>query len=94
MTDDIDANAKDFAEVVGYEVREDPDRPGSFLWRNGADGSDQSYATEAKAWDDAAFNAASEVMGHHDLDSEEWDGASHAARMDLAREMVGTTPTP
>ncbi len=94
MAYEIDEQSRELARTVGYEVSEDPDQPGMFVWRNGNEGCDQSFPNEGRAWDDAAFNATSEVMGHHNMDSEEWDMGSHAGHMDLAHEMMGTSPKP
>ncbi len=85
---------KEFATAAGYEVRPDPDQAGLFVWRSDGDGCDQSFTTEEAAWTDAAFNAASAVMGYHDLDSEEWDVGSHDAHVQLAKEMTGVSPSP
>jgi len=92
MADDARPNL--FLDACGVVVTPDPDQPGMFLWRRGAEGSDVSFPTERDAAVDAEREMASVVMGSHDISDEEWDDTPVFARVEMARDTFSESAVP
>ena len=70
-------NQREIAQAAGFDVREDPDQEGLWLWRmEDGEGSDISFDTEEEAWANAAADATEMAMMHADLSDEDWDTLS------------------
>jgi hypothetical protein len=65
-----------FIEDFGYEILEDVDQPGLWVWTSRSEGCDSSFLTAKEALDGAWFDAASRTMGITDLSSDQWDAMS------------------
>lgn len=48
---------------AGYDIREDADQPGLWLWTKVHEGSDISFSSEDEAWEDAARHLQSSDEG-------------------------------
>ena len=65
-----------FVEDLGYDVVEDLNQPGRWIWTAPSDQSDRSFASDKAALDAAWTDAVSWTMGASNLSSETWDAMS------------------
>ena len=62
-----------FIEDVGYDIREDSQQSGLWVWIAPTDGCDASFDTAKEALESAWNDAVRQTMGINDLSSEQWD---------------------
>lgn len=72
----IAGNPKLFIEDLGYDIREDSQQPGLWIWTAPTDGYDISFNTAEEALAGAWVDAVWQTMGINNLSSEQWDAMS------------------
>ncbi len=80
-------------EDVGYQISEDSDQPGFWLWATPSDGSEVSFHSreeaEANAWEDAAQQVQSILAG--DPLALSWASLSTAKQAELIVTLLGNS---
>jgi hypothetical protein len=76
---------KRLAAFIGFEVTQDSDQPGMWVWWrmfNGerVDACDASLGSEQEAWDEVEFKVNEFAMTAFDLSSDDWDGMASTER--------------
>lgn len=73
---------------LGYDIDEDSDQPGLWIWTSPSDGCDISYASAQEAADAAWTDAIGQTMGILNLSSEQWDALSLAQQFELVSDTL------
>lgn len=73
-----------FIEDLGYDIREDSQQPGLWLWTAPSDGCDISFHTAEEVLESAWFDAVRQTMGINNLSIEQW----HAMSFDKQKAAV------
>lgn len=85
-------------EDIGYDIREDSQQPGLWLWTASSDGSEISFQSLHEALDDAWTDAVDQTLSMRNVGSEEWSAMSFdlqkAAVLDSLSEHGDQTPRP
>ena len=69
----IAGHPKLFIEALGYNIDEDSQQPGLWLWTAPSDGCDSSFHTAQEALNSAWLDAVGQTMGLNNLSSAQWD---------------------
>ena len=72
----IAGDPKLFIEDVGYDIREDSQQPGLWVWIAPTDGCDASFDTAKEALEGAWKDAVRQTLGISDLSIEQWNAMS------------------
>lgn len=88
-TDPLAGNPKvEVLTNLGYDIDEDGDQPGLWIWTSPSDGCDISYASAQEAADAAWTDAIGQTMGILNLSSEQWDALSLAQQLELVSDTL------
>lgn len=69
----IAGDPKLFLEELGYDIDEDPDQAGLWVWTAPSDGCDSSYDSAKEALEGAWIDAASHAMGISSISRAQWE---------------------
>lgn len=85
---------KNLAKIAGFEVVEDVDQTGLWVWlrrENGLEfeGSDISFGSEKEAWDNALYALMSNLFEVGEISEDEWENLNENDQENLIRSVYG-----
>jgi hypothetical protein len=75
-------------EDLGYDIDEDSDQPGMWIWTAPTDGCETSYPSAQDALAAAWADAAAQTMGIRNLSGEQWEALGLARQMELVADTL------
>lgn len=78
----------DVLEELGYDIDEDSDQPGLWIWTAPTDGCDISYDSAQEALSAAWTDVVGQTMGILNMSSEQWDALSFAQQKELISDTL------
>jgi hypothetical protein len=82
-----------FIEELGYNIHEDSDRPGLWVWTAPSDGCDSSFNSAGEALDGAWNDAVAQTLSIREITREEWGQMdADAQRVAVTQALSGELP--